>query len=522
MLRRSGEIGKLNLRTVGIATLGVLAVAIAFFLLGRGSGAAPKEFETLDQSPRIYPDYTDTTIPPNLAPLNFDVCERADQIAVGAYNDQGELLAFFKGSEVRFSTKVWKTIVRGNIGRSVRFSVFAKDSSGWFKYRDFSITISADEIDRYLSYRLVGPGYEYFSDLALWTRDLESFNERALFRARLVNERTCVNCHTFQDRHTDNFFFHLRLVDGGTIFVQDGTEVSKRELKAVGLSGGCSYAAWRPNSKHVAFVSNKTEQVFHTKSLDRIDVLDSFGDLYLYDVERNLMTPIVPPGDETLECFPSWSQDGKTLYYCSAKNPGFKTLRTDSEARSTEAMYLVKNIRYDLKRVEYNEETGQFSAPELVFDAAGREQSALFPRLSPDGKLLIFTLTRYGCFPIWYRDSDIWSLDVASGETRRLDEINSPTEPDSYHSWSSSGKWMVFSSRRDDGSYTRLYFTHFDETTGKFSKPVMLPQKDPCETLVSKRSYNIPEFTVEPVRVSERKLLKYASGTPTIQAEVAR
>ena len=510
------------MRSIGIGLFLVSAFALASFLGCGSTSRLPGDFESLEQTPRLFPDYVDVSVPSNIAPLNFDVCEPGDQVVVGVYNDDGELTTVFNGSSVRFSEKQWRKILRNALGGGVHFSVFIRQSSKWFKYRDFTITVTEDPIDRFLSYRLVGPGYEYFSDLSLWTRDLESFDERAVFRARLVNERTCVNCHTFQDRRTDNFFFHLRLVNGGTIFVQNGTEVTKCDLKAAGLSGGCSYAAWRPNSRHVAFISNKTEQVFHTKSLDRIDVLDAFGDLYLYDVDRNLLTPIVPPGDETLECFPSWSQDGKTLYYCSAKNPGFQTTRSNTEARSNEAMYLVEKIRYDLKCVHYDEKTGRFSKPEVVFNASSFDKSALFPRLSPDGNRLIFTLTHYGCFPIWYRDSDLWSLDVKTGEARSLDEINSPTEPDSYHSWDSSGNWLVFSSRRDDGSYTRLYFSHFDKDAGVFSKPFMLPQKDPCATLASHRSFNIPEFTVEPIKISERALLKVATGAPSVQAQLSR
>ena len=172
-------------------------------------------------------------------------------------------------------------------------------------------------------------------------------------------------------------------------------------------------------------------------------------------------------------------------------------------------------------RVSFDEKTGRFGTPELVFDASGQDKSALFPRLSPDGKTLLFTLTDYGCFPIWYRDSNIWSLNLETGEARAVDEINSPEEPDSYHSWDSSGRWIVFSSRRDDGSYTRLYFSHFNDDQ-TFSRPVMLPQKAPVKTLETLRSYNIPEFTIEPVRVSGRRLLKEAQSDSSVRARLAR
>ena len=506
----------------------LLVAALLSTLVGctRRVGAPPKDSQLLDVTPKLYPDYVDVTIPVNIAPLNFDVCEEGEEIATYIWrSDASEVadkpLFSFSGSEVRFPISRWKNVLRENVGRTLRVSVYVTREGKRLRFKDTTIFVSPDKIDPYVSYRLVGPGYERFSDLSLWTRNIENFKEQAIFHARLVNERTCVNCHTFQDRRTENFFFHTRLVQGGTIFVEDGSSVTKRDLTAEGLNGGCSYAAWRPNSKHVAFTVNQTRQLFHLKSLDRIDVLDTFSDLYLYDVTRNTLTPITPPGDDQLAIFPNWSQDGEYLYYSSAKNPGFTTTRNDVEERRMETSELRTKFKYDIMRVSFDEKTGRFGTPELVFDASGQDKSALFPRLSPDGKTLLFTLTDYGCFPIWYRDSNIWSLNLETGEARAVDEINSPEEPDSYHSWDSSGRWIVFSSRRDDGSYTRLYFSHFNDDQ-TFSRPVMLPQKAPVKTLETLRSYNIPEFTIEPVRVSGRRLLKEAQSDSSVRARLAR
>ena len=64
---------------------------------------------------------------------------------------------------------------------------------------------------------------------------------------------------------------------------------------------------------------------------------------------------------------------------------------------------------------------------------------------------------------------------------------------DSYHSWDENGKWIIFSSRRLDGRYTRLFIAHFDPKIG-FSKPVLLPKKNPEHNTERLYSYNIPEF----------------------------
>ncbi len=496
----------------------LLTVFLGSGLLGCGRNASiPKNFEALDVVPDIFPDYRDVAIPVNIAPMNFDICEKGYKRFVTVVYVQGdgdnasEKLAAYSGDKIRFSKKFWKKTLNNSVGKKLVFSCYALKDSAWQKFNDWTMEIVPDSVDSWISYRKIAPGYEYFSDLALWNRNIETFEERAFFRARLFNERTCVNCHSYQNYGTDAFLFHMRLTGGGTVF-NVGGDLVKRDLQADGMTTGCSYPAWRPNSLHVAFASCLTMQSFHTKSLDRVDVLDGYSDLYLYDVAKNTLTPIVPPSDETLDTYPSWSPDGKTLYYCSAKNPGFKTTRTESngDPRRSETLRLRENFHYDIKKVSFDEAAGRFGEPEMVFAASELGKSALFPRVSPDGKTLMVTTTRYGCFPIWFHDADIWTIDLATGEARNVEEINSPSEPDSYHSWSSNGRWIVFSSRRDDGSYTRLYFSHCDEL-GHFSKPFVLPIRDPHETLELTRSYNVPEFTKEPVKIDQRKLLKAAS-----------
>ena len=71
---------------------------------------------------------------------------------------------------------------------------------------------------------------------------------------------------------------------------------------------------------------------------------------------------------------------------------------------------------------------------------------------------------------------------------------------ESFHDWSSNSHWFVFSSRRGDGLYTRLYLASIDDN-GKISKPFLLPQKDPFFYDKSLFSYNVPEFISSEVKV---------------------
>ena len=92
-------------------------------------------------------------------------------------------------------------------------------------------------------------------------------------------------------------------------------------------------------------------------------------------------------------------------------------------------------------------------------------------------------------------------------QLRNIREVNSD-DVESYHAWSSNGRWMLFTSRRDDGGYTRLYIAYFDKE-GKAHKPFLLPQRDPHFYGDYYKSYNVPEFMVEPVAVSPQEFARY-------------
>ena len=179
-------------------------------------------------------------------------------------------------------------------------------------------------------------------------------------------------------------------------------------------------------------------------------------------------------GDEVLETFPAWSDDGKTLYYCAADNV-------------EEIVNNRSQVHYRLMSVGF--EDGRFTGePQLVWEDP--EGSVSLPRCR-DGRIL-FTHSAFGTFPIWHKEADLWMLDLATGEAGPVEELNSD-DTESYHSWSSNGKWVVFSSRRIDGRYTRLYIAHYDGD-GHFDKPFLLPQRDPSHNDLRLKSYNVPEF----------------------------
>jgi Tol biopolymer transport system component len=240
--------------------------------------------------------------------------------------------------------------------------------------------------------------------------------------------------------------------------------------------------------------------------------VDKNSDLGLYrtDTGEVFTVPQISRPDR-LETFPSWSPDGRYLYFCSAPR------WTDQK----NAPLQHDKVRYDLERIAYDPASGQWGQVELVVAAAQLGKSISLPQISTDGRFLMFCGHDYGSFPIFQPSSDLYLLDLSQIDSpkarvlpatpRRLDEIDSDRS-DSYHSWSSNGRWVIFTSKRDDGMFARLYIAHL-EAGGRFGKPFVMPQKDPDYYGRCLMTYNRPELVVEPVVVPASELVRAMNST---------
>ena len=202
------------------------------------------------------------------------------------------------------------------------------------------------------------------------------------------------------------------------------------------------------------------------------------------------------------EVFPAWAPDGKMLYYNSAHYE-----IQNHAGREREIIDNYKSFHYNIYRKPFDPETKTFGPSELVLDADSLGKSATLPRISPDGRYLLFGMAEYGCFHIWHKDADLYLIDLKTNQLRNLREINSK-DVESYHSWSSNGRWILFTSRRDDGGYTRLYIAYFDKN-GRAHKPFILPQKDPYFYNDYYKSYNVPEYMTEPVTITPQEFARH-------------
>lgn len=442
------------------------------------------------------PDCTELTVPPNIAPLNFDLDREAE---VELSGPDGAVLSRH-GREIRFAIPEWRAFLEKCRGKSYTISVRPTDGADVLVSTN---SVSGDEIDGYLTYRLLAPSYIGFDAMGIYQRDLASFVEKPLYRNVQTARNQCVNCHTYKNGDPETFLFHRRIVGSGTVIAHPKYGLGLHQIKPErGYAGGGVYPAWHPSGEFVVFSVNETRQMFHLSDPQMIEVADLQSDLVLYSLADS-KTITVECSPQEFECFPTWSPDGSTLYTSRAL---INFPLADSDAERVARTYAnIRNLRYDIVARSFDPQTRTFSPPKVVLDAQKANASFLFPRVSPDGRWMVVTLSSFGVFPIWHREADLWLLDLSSGTFRRLDEINS-NDTDSYHCFSSDGKWMVFSSRRIDGTYTRPYFTHFDAESGRFSKPILIPTEEPSEHVRRFRSYNIPEFSTGPVKYSPREL----------------
>ena len=475
------------------------------------NASVPTQFTDIKKAPPIYPDYTDVTIPVNIAPLTFEMNDSCDEVVARFMVGDHELVC--GGQAVQPEMDDWRELVNKAVGskKDINVEVFTRLGDEWWRYKPFHITVSPDSIDPYISYRLISPSYVAYEELTLNQRCLENYDEKVMVNNMLCGKETtgqCVNCHNYQQYNPRRMQFHARQFHGGTVIAYDG-KLSKINMRNDSILSAGVYPAWHPWLPLIVYSTNKTSQSFHTRNLNKIEVFDAVSDLIAYDVAKNEVTNI--ENEETeFEVFPVWAPDGKTVYYCSAH---FEF--QDTVSHDVEVVRRYKEVQYNIYKKSFDPDTYRFGPRELVFQADSLGKSATIPRVSPDGRFLLFTLGHYGVFHIWHREADLYLLDLTNGEVRAMDEINS-SETESYHAWSSNGRWVVFSSRRDDGSYTRPFFAHVD-ADGKGSKPFELPQADPDYHRQFMKCYNVPEFMLGPVEVSPQEfasVLKASDGDP--------
>lgn len=204
------------------------------------------------------------------------------------------------------------------------------------------------------------------------------------------------------------------------------------------------------------------------------------GILAWYDRDAKRLRPL-PGADDPhyIQTNGVWSPDGKFIVFIRAEakspyNPGAPLALYANDPNETQ-------IQYDLYRIPFND--GKGGKPERLAGASSNGMSNSFPKISPDGRWIVFVESRNGL--LMRPDSKLYIIPVEGG-TARMMKCNTPLM-NSWHTFSPNGRWLAFSSK-SRSPYTQLFLTHID-VNGNDTPPILVDN-----TTAANRAVNLPEF----------------------------
>ena len=357
-----------------IALLGIIILATLYIGFHSFSKEKPTDIAfTSQETPNIYPDYKEVNIPYNIAPLNFRIDDDIDKSYVQVTDDSGSITEFYGENHIEFPEGTWKKILQANKGKSLSISVATKKDKTWTQWASFPIFINDQAIDSHLVYRLIEPGYEKWHIIGIYQRNLESFDETPIIKNNMTGYN-CINCHSFCMNDPNQMMFHMRATHGGTYVIQN-EKISKLNTKTEQTISNMTYPYWHPSGNFITTSVNDIKQFFHSVKEKKMEVFDLESDVIVYDVQnKEILSKASLITKEHFETFPSFSPDGKWLYFCS-----------------TPAQEMPNNydkVRYNLCRVAFDAEKKEFVMPIDTLVRADSLSSTM-PRISPNGRFLM-------------------------------------------------------------------------------------------------------------------------------------
>ena len=204
------------------------------------------------------------------------------------------------------------------------------------------------------------------------------------------------------------------------------------------------------------------------------------GILGWYSRQTGVLRPLAGADDPRfVQMGAVWSPDGRYLVFARAEAtdpnpPGVPLAKFANDPNELQ-------IRYDLYRIPFR--NGEGGMPEPIAGASQNGMSNTFPKVSPDGRWIVFVQCRNG--ELMRPDSQLYIVPAEGGPARRM-RSNTPLM-NSWHSFSPNGRWLVFSSKARS-PYTQMYLTHID-ADGNDSPPILVDN-----STAANRAVNIPEF----------------------------
>ena len=321
-------------------------------------------------------------------------------------------------------------------------------------------------------------------------------------RGKIVMQRlpTCANCHSFsRDGKTLGLDMDGPQNDKGLyalVAVKPQASIGAADMISWNRSGDRQYAQSRvgfmsqvsPDGRYVVTTISGTvrpiQSNFYVVNFKDYRFLQVFyptaGILAWYDRTTGVEKPL-PGADDPryVQTDGVWSPDGKYLVFAraEARSPDPADGKLAEHANDPAEV----RIQYDLYRVPFD--GGRGGLPERIEGASANGMSNNFPKVSPDGRWIVFVQCRNG--QLMRPDSQLYIVPFQGGEARRL-AGNTPLM-NSWHSFSPNGRWLVFSSK-SRSYYTQMFLTHLDEAGN--SSPAILIE----DSTAANRAVNLPEF----------------------------
>ncbi|MDZ7371370.1 MAG: tetratricopeptide repeat protein [candidate division KSB1 bacterium] len=443
-----------------------------------------------------------TLFPPEMAPASVIWRRTASVKRQLAFVHAGGELLFsgeVSGTTWRPDSLLWERIKQRALRQPVTVAVVGIKGARIVCGDRRSFRVSADSVGAPIFYRAVPlPFFYALHHLNEIRWKLGWISSAKPAPTLLTNLPLCGNCHTFSadgrtlamdvDYANDKGSYAITEISDQTVLSPEQiitwSDYRREDRRPTfGLLSQIS-----PDGRYVASTV-KDRSIFVPK--DDLHYSQLFfpikGIIVIYDrVEKRFFS--LPGADDPtyVQSNPNWSPDGRWIYFARSRAYSSERLEQSTEVVmptevAEEFISGRKEFKFDIYRVPFNNGRGGVAEP--VRGASNNGKSNYFPRISPDGKRLVFCQANN--FMLLQPDSKLMMIPVEGGEPQPLscntDSMNS------WHSWSPNGKWLAFASKVRS-AYTDILLTHIDEE-GQASPPVLLDH-------LAAEGYaaNIPEF----------------------------
>lgn len=400
---------------------------------------------------------------------------------------------FVDKTEWEVPAKVWESLKENNKGISKQLKVkiwgILNDKIASQTYVGFFI--SPEPVEYPVLFRSVPLPFPTDKNINRISWLLGDFSSYKFPKKIISNRSSCLNCHSAsadgrflglelnRARNDDRSLFLFGELSKNTVFTNKNVFSWNKDLKNVSEKGkfGSSVSTFSPDGRFVmSSIRSNNFFIDYPHGYENFSYFWPLNGILGYrstSNEDDVIKTLPGADDENyIHITPEWAPNGKFIVFGRAKvRPELlRAFSMDEKNAELVNTYLGMDkkygIKFDLYKIDFNNGKGGKAVP--IKGASVNGRSNYYPKISPDGRWIVFTQSAYGFAN--RPDSDLYIVPVEGGEARKL-ECNGPTL-DSWHSWSPNGKWLVYATKAL-GPYTNLAITGINPE-GKSTPPLYL------------------------------------------------